>query len=229
MMTDPLAGSPWSRPDTVSGFRASPPNETLLAFAALERRRQPDGRAIDIGCGAARNAVPLAEQGWRVLGLDWSQPMLDAAAAHAAEHGVSDRIDLALSPMDHLAAPDAAFDLIVAHGIWNLAKSGDEFRRAIAEAARVARPAAGLFVFTFSRHTLPPDALPMAGESFVFTQFSGAPQCFLTRDELIDELAHAGFELDPSTPFSEHNLPRPGALPTGRVPVIYEATFRLNA
>jgi hypothetical protein len=46
---------------------------------------------------------------------------------------------------------------VVAHGIWNLARTTTEFRRAIAEAARVARPGACLFVFTFSRTTLAPD------------------------------------------------------------------------
>jgi ubiquinone/menaquinone biosynthesis C-methylase UbiE len=53
--------------------------------------------------------------------------------------------------MDRLPLGDASIDLVVAHGIWNLARSAAEFRRAIAEAARVARPDAGLFVFTFSR------------------------------------------------------------------------------
>ena len=49
-------------------------------------------------------------------------------------------------------------------------------------------PGGGLFVFTFSRHTLPPDTQPVPGESFVFTQFSGAPQCFLTEPQLLTEL-----------------------------------------
>lgn len=226
MPFDPLADSPWSRPDSVAGFRASPPNETLLAFAAAERQRVPDGTLIDIGCGAARNAVPLAEQGWQVLGTDWSWPMLQAAAERTAEHQVGRRLRLALCPMDDLAARDHGFDVIVAHGIWNLARSAAEFRRAVREAARVARPGAGLFVFTFSRYTLPPGATPVAGEPFVFTQFSGQPQCFLTERQLVDELGAAGFAPDPRVPLTEHNRPRPGALPAGRVPVIYEAAFR---
>ena len=226
MTVDPLAGTPWIAPGTVAGFATSPPNETLLRFAAHERQRVPDGRLIDIGCGAGRNAVPLAEQGWQVFGVDSSWPMLVAAAKRAQEADVSGRVGLARAPMDHLPLRDRGFDLVVAHGIWNLARSSAEFRRAVEEAARVARPNAGLFVFTFSRHTLPADASPVVGEPFVFTQFSGTPQCFLTRDQLLDELHAAGFGLDPAVPFTEHNLPRPGALTTGRVPVIYEAAFR---
>jgi hypothetical protein len=130
--------------------------------------------------------------------------------------------------MDAIPVATNSADLVVAHGIWNLARSSREFRNAVAEAARVSRPGAGLFVFTFSRHTLPDDASPVAGESFVFTQFSGQPQCFLTRDELIGELGAAGFVLDPAIPLAEYNL-RPGrALCGGGPPVIYEAAFRFE-
>ncbi len=225
-MTDPLEGSPWSAPATVAGFAASPPNETLLQFAAAEWARAPGGRAIDIGCGAARNAVPLAEQGWHVLGTDWSAPMLEAAKVRAEAAGVASRMQLELAPMDRLPAGDASGDLVIAHGIWNLAQSSAEFRRGVAEAARVAKRGAGLFVFTFSRNTLPPDTEPVVGEDFVFTQFSGRPQCFLTKDQLVSELADAGFVVEPAVPFSEHNRRPPGGLQAGGAPVIYEAAFR---
>jgi hypothetical protein len=129
--------------------------------------------------------------------------------------------------MDRLPVRDRTFDLIVAHGIWNLARSAAQFRRAVAEAARVAAPDASLFVFTFSRHTLPADAAPVAGEPFVFTQFSGEPQCFVTAEQLVRELASAGFVLDESVvPFAEHNRPPTGVIHTGRTPVIFEGAFR---
>ena len=79
----------------------------------------------------------------------------------------------------------------------------------------MARPGAGLFVFTFSRHTLPAEAPPVAGEAFVFTQFSGEPQCFLSDAQLVAELAAAGFELPPGAGLTELNRPRPGALHAG--------------
>jgi SAM-dependent methyltransferase len=228
-MSDPLVGSAWSAASTVAGFASSPPNETLLAFAAAERLRVPSGRAIDIGCGAGRNTVPLARQGWEVLGTDLSRPMLAAAIARCAAEAPSAHAHFALSPMDALPARGRAFDLVVAHGIWNLARSGAEFRHAVDEAARVAAPGAALFVFTFSRHTLPPDVTPVAGELFVFTQFSGQPQCFVTYEQLLDELGRAGFVPDASLPVTEHNLPAPGRPHAARVPVIFEAAFRMTA
>lgn len=224
-MRDPLAGSSWSNPSTVQGFTQSPPNATLLAFAAAEATRVPAGRVLDIGCGAARNAVHLARQGWHVVGLDLSRAMLVAADARARAEAPGARLSFALAPMDVLPVRDNAVDLVVAHGIWNLARSAAEFRRAVAEAARVAAPDAGLFVFTFSRHTLPPDAEPVPGESFVFTQFSGQPQVFLTAEQLVEELGRVGFVPDAGVPFTEHNLPPPGVV-HARTPVIYEAVFR---
>lgn len=226
-MHDPLAGSSWSAPGTVQGFVQSPPNQTLLQIAARERARAPYGRALDIGCGAARNAVPLASQGWDVLGVDLSRPMLEAAKARAAAESHQGRLWFALAAMDALPAPTRRFELIVAQGIWNLARSSAEFRRGVCEAARVAAPGAALFVFTFSRRTLPVTAEAVAGEPFVFTQFSGQPQCFLTREQLIVELAQVGFVPDPAVPLTEHNVPPHGIDQVARVPVIHEAVFRL--
>jgi SAM-dependent methyltransferase len=210
----------------VAGFARNAPNDVLIAFARTERERPGAERALDLGCGAGRNAVPLARLGWEVTGTDLSWPMLRAAARRAEEERLRDRVGLVLTPMDRIPARDRTFDLIVAHGIWNLARSADEFRRAVAEAGRVARPGAALFVFTFSRNTLPAAAAPVAGEPFVFTEFSGQPQCFLTGEQLREEMGAAGFIPDAAVPWTEHNRPRPGSLQRPAGPVIYEAAFR---
>ena len=226
---DPSAGSGWSAPETVAGFAQSGPNAVLLQFAERERgRRRGRARALDIGCGAARNAIPLIRLGWDVIGVDLSWPMLGAAAQRARQERISDRLHLILARMDQLPARSQSVDLVIAHGIWNLARSAAEFRQAVREAARVARPGAGLFVFTFSRNTFAAETTPVLGEPFVFIQFSGQPQCFLTESQLIDELGAAGFARDPDVPLTEYNRPRPGTLPVGMGPVLYEAAFRLR-
>jgi SAM-dependent methyltransferase len=214
----------------VAGFAQSPPNEVLLRFASDELRRGGSTRrALDLGCGAGRNGVPLANLGWDVTGIDLSIPMLHAAAQRARAERRAGHLRLACAPMDALPVADASCDLVIAHGIWNLAGSAAEVRRAVGEAARVARPGAALFVFIFSRHTLPPEAAPIEGETFVFTEFSGQPQCFLTAHELLHELSGVGFTPDPGVPLRELNVPRLGALHRASLPVIYEAAFRLRA
>ena len=109
----------------------------------------------------------MAAKGATVIGTDVAWPMLEAARNRVK--GVVRRVALVRAPMDHLPLRDASVDLVVAHGIWNLARSAAEFRCAIAETPRVARPRAGLFVFTSSRATLAPGDQPVPGERFVFT------------------------------------------------------------
>jgi ubiquinone/menaquinone biosynthesis C-methylase UbiE len=195
----------------------------LLEYAARLHDAGSELRVVDIGCGAGRNAVPLVESGASVIGTDLSWPMIQAASARAA----APALQLALAPMDALPLRSRAFDLIVAHGIWNLARSTSEFRRALREAARVATDAARLFVFTFSRSTLRVDAEPVKGEAFVFSQFAGHPQVFLTKDQLVSELAAVGFAPDPQLPLRELNLPGPQRTRIAGPPVIFEGGFRI--
>jgi SAM-dependent methyltransferase len=214
--------SRWEDPRTAEGFAVGPPNAQLVEFACA--RFRPGASCVDLGCGALRNAVPLAELGYRLVGVDLSQSMIRTAAARLRASG-SSNVQIVRAPMAPLPFEAGVFELVVAHGIWNLAASGAEFRAAVGEAARVARPGAGLFLFTFSRHTLPPDATPDAGETFVFSSWNGEPQCFLAEDEIIDELGRAGFVRDSAGPLTEYNRPAPGELRAGGRPVIYEGTF----
>jgi len=133
----------------VAGFAQSAPNAVLMQFAADELSRTPGARLIDVGCGAGRNAVPLAGLGWNVFGIDLSWSMLGAAARRAHDSERSGRLDFALAAMDRIPATDHSFDFLLAHGIWNLAPSVATFRNALGEAARVARAGSALFVFTF--------------------------------------------------------------------------------
>jgi 2-polyprenyl-3-methyl-5-hydroxy-6-metoxy-1,4-benzoquinol methylase len=222
-MTSPQTPShpPWSAPEVVARFANSPPNEVLMQFAAEELRRSNGNRLLDIGCGAGCNAVPLAQMGWNVLGLDLSEPMLAAAKKRANDGGLTDRLGFKRAPMDRLPVEDNSFDFIVAHGIWNLARSAAEFRQALREAARAARPDAALFVYTFSRNTLSAGMEPVAGEPFVFTRFSGQPQCFLTEAQLVEELDLAGFRPEPGIRIREY--PQMEGNPK---PAIYEGIFR---
>jgi len=50
------------------------------------------GTALDIAGGEGRNTVWLAEQGWRVENVDFSQIALDKCQALAEELGVSDKV-----------------------------------------------------------------------------------------------------------------------------------------
>jgi len=69
------------------------------------------GRALDLACGAGRNAVWLAERGWQVTGVDFSDVAIENAARLAAERGVE--VEWLLADVGEWQPPAEAFDLIV--------------------------------------------------------------------------------------------------------------------
>ena len=83
------------------------PNRFLVA----EVDGLPPGRALDLGCGEGRNAIWLADRGWQVSGVDFSEVGLDKARHLAAERGVEVswvRADLRDYEPNH-----GAFDLVI--------------------------------------------------------------------------------------------------------------------
>jgi Fe2+ or Zn2+ uptake regulation protein len=52
----------------------------------------PPGTAIDLAAGEGRNAVWLAQQGWTVTAVDFSQAGLDKATRLARDNGVAERV-----------------------------------------------------------------------------------------------------------------------------------------
>lgn len=79
-------------------------------FLAAEVADLAAGRALDVACGEGRNAVWLAQRGWEVTGVDFSQVGLDKAARLAEERSVSVQWVLA-DVVEYEPAP-GAFDLV---------------------------------------------------------------------------------------------------------------------
>jgi len=68
------------------------------------------GRALDVACGEGRNAVWLAERGWRVTGVDFSQVGLEKARALASARGV--QAELVAADLREYHPEQRAFDLV---------------------------------------------------------------------------------------------------------------------
>ena len=79
-------------------------------FLVSEVNELAPGRALDLACGEGRNAVWLAERGWNVVGVDYSDAALAKAAELAAERGVA--VDLVNSDLLDYAPEQRAFDLV---------------------------------------------------------------------------------------------------------------------
>ncbi len=109
-------------------------------FASEVERLEP-GRALDLACGEGRNAVWLAEQGWRTTGVDFSDVALSKAAQLAASRGVEVEW-VAAAVLEH--EPERrAFDLVA---VLYLQLPHDELVRALGAATEALAPGGTLLV-----------------------------------------------------------------------------------
>ena len=83
------------------------PNRFLVA----ETETLAPGRAIDLACGEGRNAIWLAERGWRAVGADFSEVGLRKARELADSRGVNVEW-VAADLLDYRPGPQA-FDLVL--------------------------------------------------------------------------------------------------------------------
>lgn len=94
-----------------SGARGSEEAPTRLVVKLAEKL--PAGHAIDLACGAGRNALYLAEHGWTVAAVDGSQTAIYLLQSRAEARGLDIEAWVAdLMAADFALSPDA-FDLVL--------------------------------------------------------------------------------------------------------------------
>lgn len=107
------------------------------------------GRALDLGCGSGGNAVWLAEHGWQVTGVDFSDVAIEKARIRAADK----RVEVEFVVSDATAyRPDGLYDLIISFYIhlWP-----EQRARMLANAARALAPG-GRILFVSHDKSSPP-------------------------------------------------------------------------
>jgi SAM-dependent methyltransferase len=85
------------------------PNRFLVA----ETESLPPGRALDLACGEGRNAVWLAERGWLVLGVDFSDVAIGKAHELAAARGVAAATGWLVADLTAYQPEPGAYDLVI--------------------------------------------------------------------------------------------------------------------
>ena len=107
------------------------PNRFLVA----ETETLPPGRALDVACGEGRNAIWLAERGWRVTGVDFSEVAIEKARQIAARRGVE--ADFRVGDVVAEAPEEQAYDLVL---VFYLQLPAERMRQAVGAAARAVAP-----------------------------------------------------------------------------------------
>jgi SAM-dependent methyltransferase len=152
------------------------PNRFLVAEAAA----LAPGRALDLACGEGRNAVWLAERGWRATGVDFSVVGLAKARRLAEARGVT--VEWVHADLREYRPEPRVFDLVLA---FYLQLPQDE-RRPILRRAAEALAAGGTFLL-------------VAHDSSNLEHGHGGPQdpaVLYTPRDVVADLDGAGLEIE---------------------------------
>jgi SAM-dependent methyltransferase len=125
--------------------RSLSPEAAAQVTAVLAEAVLGHGPVLEIGVGTGRIAVPLAETGIEVVGLDLSAPMLRKLVER------SDAVPVALGDGTALPFPDDSFGAVIASHVFHLVP---EWRDATLEVLRVLRPD-GVFLWARGGHGVP--------------------------------------------------------------------------
>jgi SAM-dependent methyltransferase len=113
-------------------------------FVASELADLPPGRALDLAAGEGRNAVWLAERGWRVTAVDFSRVGLEKGRKLGAARGIDDaQVDWIVADLHDYVPERDAFGLVLIAYF----QVGPELRaKVLAGAAAALAPGGTLFL-----------------------------------------------------------------------------------
>ena len=115
------------------------------------------GTLLDVATGTAGVGILAASRlGWRVVGVDQSEPMLREGVRRVRAAGLGRRVRLALAEAERLPFPDATFDAVT---VTYLLRYVDDPEATLRELVRVLRPGGTLASLEFH---VPPHAVARA-------------------------------------------------------------------
>ncbi len=114
-----------------------------------EARPRQGERALDLCCGTGDIALALARRGVDVVGLDFSEKMLEIARKRQAKvSGASAKIGFISGDAQEVPFADCSFDIItIGYGLRNLAS----WEKGLREMERVAKPGARIVALEFGK------------------------------------------------------------------------------
>jgi SAM-dependent methyltransferase len=110
-------------------------------FLVQEARDLQPGRALDLACGEGRNALWLAELGWRVTAVDYSGVAIEKARNRAARESTD--VDFVCTDLLEYEPDPDAFDLVL---VLYLQLPAHERRFVLSRAAEALAPGGTLLL-----------------------------------------------------------------------------------
>lgn len=144
----------WEQPDVVDKFSDRKVDHRLEKFCETIDVGQLS--ILDIGCAAGRNSVWLAQRQATVYALDSSSAMVQRTRERLTPFVTNPSSQVLLGSMSDLSPfEDKSFDMVLAFGIFQEARTYAEWQQALSETARVLKEGGHCFVANFS-----PDSQP---------------------------------------------------------------------
>jgi SAM-dependent methyltransferase len=172
-------------------------------FVETELADVPPGRALDLGAGEGRNAIWLAERGWQVTAVDFSQAGLDKGRALAGD------LPVAWVCADATTwSGDGSYDVCV---LAYLQLAGEERRAAVRAGFASVRVGGTLLL--------------VAHDTTNLTEGVGGPQdpdVLMTAEEVLADLDGERFEVERA-----ERVTREVAQPDGSTRPAYDALVRV--
>jgi 2-polyprenyl-3-methyl-5-hydroxy-6-metoxy-1,4-benzoquinol methylase len=186
--------------DEVDAYAAADFREVNARFASQAMElvgERPSLDVLDIGCGPAEATITIAvaRPGWRVLGVDASEPMLAVARkrAVAAKAGPNIRFDIADAKA--ISASLGPFDLIISNSLLHHLPDPAGFWDSI---KRIAKPRATIFIRDLARPADEAtarrivDANASGASELLREEFYRSLLAAFTIDEVREQIATAG-------------------------------------
>ncbi len=183
------------------GPEPSDPAQKAVEIYKKEGKR----KILELGCGQGRDTLFLAQSGFKVYALDFSQTGLEAINKKAHELGLSKLIETKVHDVRNpLSFDDEFFDATFSHMLYCMALTTAELQFLSEEIRRVLKPR-GLNIYTV-RHT--GDAHYRTGihRGEDMYEVGGFVVHFFSREKV--ELLAKGYEIISVDEFEEGRLPR---------------------
>jgi ubiquinone/menaquinone biosynthesis C-methylase UbiE len=146
-----VSGAPWYetffREPWLEGFLLQIPDQHTAKEAGFVARvlgKPPGAHVLDLCCGIGRHSRALARLGFRVSGLDLSEPSLDVAKARTAEEGLD--IEFIHADMRSIPFRDQLDAVVSMYSSFGFLETEGEDERVIREVAAALEPRGRFFL-----------------------------------------------------------------------------------
>ncbi|MBI2008431.1 class I SAM-dependent methyltransferase [Candidatus Amesbacteria bacterium] len=103
----------------VTPWKGHPPEPTLSRFLEYLKKKRPQAKVLDIGCGDGWISIQAAKLSFDVWGIDGARTAIDSAREAAVEEGVQDKTHFRVGDALTLPYETDFFDALIDRGLFH--------------------------------------------------------------------------------------------------------------